>query len=96
VEAVVATGACPDCGGPLTTANFSLDHRHPVCRGGGHALANLAVTCAACNRAKGPLTAAEYRQLLALLAAWPAEARRHTLARLRAGGRVGFRNDPLA
>jgi hypothetical protein len=40
-----------------------------------------------CNEIKGALTEAEFASLLALLATWPEEARRATLARLRAGGR---------
>ncbi len=42
-----------------------------------------------CNETKGALTEGEFTALLTPLAAWPDEARRGTLARLRAGGRVG-------
>lgn len=45
-------GDCPAC--------MELDHRDPVALGGANTVANLAVACQACNRAKGctPLPAA--------------------------------------
>jgi hypothetical protein len=41
------------------------------------------------QRDEGALTEDEFTALLALLATWPDEARRGTLARLRAGDRLG-------
>ncbi len=78
---------CPFCGTRLTERNFSIDHEQPTSRGGAHAFANLHVTCRRCNEIKGPLSTAEFAQLLAVLLTWPAEARRNVLARLRAGAR---------
>jgi len=83
------TPARPSCRGPLTARNFGLDHATPTSRGGGWGLDDLRVTCLRCNEIKGALTEDEFESLLALLATWPDEARRGTLARLRAGGRVG-------
>jgi hypothetical protein len=74
---------------PLTPEGFGLDHATPTSRGGGWGLSNLRVVCMRCNETKGALTEDELTALLALLARWPDEARRGTLARLRAGGRVG-------
>jgi 5-methylcytosine-specific restriction endonuclease McrA len=64
-----------------------VDHINPVARQGEHAYGNLRVVCMACNSAKGPLTIAEWDDLLELLASWPAPIAANTLARLRAGGR---------
>ncbi len=80
---------CPHCLGPLTPRNFGIDPARPTSRGGGWGLDNLRVLCMRCNETKGALTEAEFASLLALLATWPEEARRATLARLGAGGRVG-------
>lgn len=52
-------------------------------------LDNHRVVCMRCNEIKGGLTEAEFASLLALLANWPEETCRATLARLRAGGTVG-------
>lgn len=78
---------CPYCRGKLTPKAFGLDHATPTSRGGGWGVDNLRVVCMRCNETKGALTDEEFSALLALLAAWPEEARRGTLARLRAGGR---------
>src|SRR5947209_5509699 len=86
-RAALDAGPCPFCGRPLTDRNFSFDHAEPVCRGGAFDFANLTVCCLDCNAAKGPLTMGEFTALLAVLAHWPEDARRNTLARLRAGAR---------
>lgn len=77
---------CPYCRAALTAATFGLDHAEPTSRGGSWGLDNLVVCCQACNQAKGPLTAAEYAALLALLATWPEPAARDLIARLRSAG----------
>lgn len=41
---------CRYCG--CERGPFSIDHIHPISRGGDNALANLAVACAACNLSK--------------------------------------------
>ena len=86
VRKALDSGDCPYCWGPLTERNFSPDHKVPTSRAGGHSVANLAICCLDCNLAKGPLDHVEWRQLVQVLASWSAPARRHTLARLRAGG----------
>ncbi len=80
---------CRHCGVTLTARAFGIDHAQPTSRGGGWGLDNLRVVCMRCNEAKGALSEEEFTALLALLATWPDEARRGTLARLRAGGRAG-------
>lgn len=87
IHSAIADGKCPFCRGPITEANFGIDHADPVCRSGGFDFANLIVCCMPCNSAKGPLTATEFRALLAILATWPEQARKNTLARLKAGAR---------
>jgi 5-methylcytosine-specific restriction endonuclease McrA len=79
---------CPYCNDRLTVADFSLDHLHPVSRGGEHELDNLIVCCTGCNQSKGSMNDGEFTALLAVMAAWPEAVRRDTLARLRAGGRM--------
>jgi 5-methylcytosine-specific restriction endonuclease McrA len=68
--------------------DFQVDHRTPIARGGRHQLDNLAVSCAPCNSAKGKLTEAEFRQLLALVRTWHPAAAEDLLRRLRQGGRA--------
>jgi len=79
---------CPYCGRLVLPESFSVDHRTPPGRGGRHTLANLLVCCPACNEAKGLLKEAEFRELLALLEAWPPLVRLDVLARLRSGGKA--------
>lgn len=78
-------GRCPYCRGQLSAANFCFDHRLPIVRDGRFTLRNLEVCCAACQRAKGVLDATEYRELLAVVAAWPKPVAANFLDRLRAG-----------
>lgn len=49
---------CRYCG--CTDGPFDIDHKLPWSRGGSHALDNLTVACAPCNRSKGALTAEEF------------------------------------
>lgn len=49
---------CVYCG--TTEAEFHLDHVFPLSRGGDHSAANLAVSCASCNRSKGDKTIEEW------------------------------------
>lgn len=81
-----ANPLCAYCRMPLSFA-VSLDHRQPLARGGKHALDNLAVCCERCNRLKGMLTEAEYRELLMLLASFHPTARADVERRMLAGGR---------
>ena len=49
----------------LKTFNLVLDHKVPLSRGGGDAIANLQTTCVACHADKGQTTDTEYRLYLA-------------------------------
>lgn len=49
---------CRYCG--TYEASFEVDHMLPWSRGGTHALENLTIACAPCNRSKGALTAEEF------------------------------------
>ena len=61
-----------------------MDHRVPLGRDGGAELTNLALSCKACNGAKGPLLESEFRELLALVSTWD-DGGKTLLARLRGG-----------
>jgi len=69
---------CPYCRCLVTelpTANiWSVDHRVPTSRGGGHRYRNLLVCCKTCNTRKADLTEEEFRALLALVYSWPPAA----------------------
>jgi len=56
----------------------------PISRGGTAVLENLVVSCGGCNRAKGEMTADEFRALRALVATWP-DAGKNLMARLKMG-----------
>jgi 5-methylcytosine-specific restriction endonuclease McrA len=69
----------------LGITEVSLDHRTPVSAGGATTLENLAVSCSACNRAKGAMSEAEFRALLGVVASWPGSVgRASVMRRLRA------------
>lgn len=51
---------CVYCAEQLALEAATLDHVHPVSRGGGDDLGNLVVACAACNRMKGDMLPAEF------------------------------------
>jgi 5-methylcytosine-specific restriction endonuclease McrA len=82
---VKAHRTCAYCGCVLTAGSFSLDHASPISRKADFGLANLRVCCVVCQERKGPLTEAEYRQLLQLIATWPPVAGTDVFRRLRAG-----------
>ena len=51
---------CVYCGHRLDPLEATLDHVHPVARGGAHAPGNLVVACAPCNRMKGDMLPYEF------------------------------------
>lgn len=55
---------CYLCYLPITDGTDNLEHKTPVCRGGRHELANLAVAHSTCNYLKGARTEDEYRRLV--------------------------------
>jgi len=73
------SGLCPYCMKRVTLATVALDHKIPVNRGGGHTASNLAFICQSCNKAKGNLTADEFRSLIRHLDSWEVEQRNFTL-----------------
>jgi len=52
---------CAYCGHRGTSATLEVDHKTPVARGGSDDPANLTTACWECNRAKGTMTAGEFR-----------------------------------
>src|SRR5688500_11858132 len=46
---------CVYCAVPLALEVATLDHVHPVARGGAHTPGNLVTACAPCNRLKGDM-----------------------------------------
>jgi len=52
---------CAYCGHRGTSATLEVDHKTPVARGGSDDPANLTTACWECNRAKGRMTAGEFR-----------------------------------
>ena len=91
----IRLGPCPYCGSRLTDKSVSFDHATPICRGGSPEFANITVCCLSCNTAKGPLTAAEFRALLAFLQSFSPAAATNTIARLKAGARTARFSSPL-
>ena len=51
---------CVYCGTLLGLAHATLDHVHPLSRGGDHAPGNLVVACEDCNQLKGSLLPVEF------------------------------------
>jgi 5-methylcytosine-specific restriction endonuclease McrA len=51
---------CVYCGTSLGIDNATLDHVHPLSRGGDHAPGNLVAACQPCNQLKGSLLPAEF------------------------------------
>ncbi len=51
---------CVYCAAGLTPETATLDHVHPVSRGGTHAPGNLVVACRSCNQLKGDLLPLEF------------------------------------
>jgi hypothetical protein len=58
---------CRYCTGYFTLEQVSVDHAHPLSRGGGVELDNLDFPCKPCNARKGSLTPEEYFLLLEFL-----------------------------
>jgi len=54
----------------ITLHNMHVDHRTPVARGGDNSLANLCLTSAHMNTAKGQMTEHEFKALLELISQW--------------------------
>jgi 5-methylcytosine-specific restriction endonuclease McrA len=51
---------CVYCASPLDSSVATLDHVHPVARGGAHVPGNLVTACAPCNRLKGDMLPHEF------------------------------------
>jgi 5-methylcytosine-specific restriction endonuclease McrA len=51
---------CVYCARPLALEFATLDHVHPVARGGTHNPGNLVTACARCNRLKGDMLPADF------------------------------------
>ena len=51
---------CVYCAAPLVLELATLDHVHPVAKGGGHTPGNLVAACARCNRLKGDMLPADF------------------------------------
>lgn len=51
---------CVYCGSLLGLEDATLDHVHPLSRGGDHAPGNLVAACQACNQLKGSLLPLEF------------------------------------
>lgn len=51
---------CVYCAAPLGFELATLDHVHPLARGGAHAPGNLVAACARCNMLKGDMLPADF------------------------------------
>jgi hypothetical protein len=86
VAPALSAGICPYYAGPLTVANFSVDHHNPISRDGDFSIGNILVCHLRYNKIKGNLTSHEFLHLTAFLAHFPPEVGKVVLARLYAGG----------
>jgi hypothetical protein len=86
VAHALSVGTCPYCAGPLTVANFSIDHHNPISRDGDFSIGNIVVCDLRCNKIKGNLNDHEFLQFIGFLAKFPPEVGKDVLARLYAGG----------
>ena len=77
--------SCPYCGAPIDALSASLDHKQPLTRGGYLFLSNLEAICAACNRLKGGLTPAEFRELMEWVYRQAPAAQQDVIGRLKLG-----------
>lgn len=75
---------CPYCEVALTPKTYTIDHLIPLARGGRVEFDNLSPACKRCNDTKGEMTAAEFRQLRAMVLTWEDKGK-NVLARLRSG-----------
>ncbi len=82
------TTPCDSCTLSLNALTLVVDHSLPVSRGGELGLQNLALLCEECNRAKGKLTASEFRALRQFLDGLAPQAANDVLTRLKTG--AGF------
>ena len=76
---------CPYCQEGVPVPNISVDHITPRSRGGSDSIANIHLTCLACNHAKGNLTHLEFMELMDFLATRPA-TKKNLMGRLKASG----------
>lgn len=60
-------GVCAWCGQSVVNLPFELDHVIPLSDKGAHSVANLVLSCEACNRRKASLHPATFAQSLAVL-----------------------------
>ena len=51
---------CVYCAAPLEFDFATLDHVHPLSRGGAHVPGNVVLACGRCNRLKGDLLPTEF------------------------------------
>lgn len=79
---------CKYCKEKLDPTNISLDHCHPLQRGGKEDPTNYDFVCFPCNRSKGTLTGVEYRRLVSLLNTFKMDIKNMILKKLRAAWRV--------
>jgi hypothetical protein len=80
-----ADDTCPYCLGPLRVANFTLDYKIPIARGGKYIFKNIEVCCRDCRLLKGVLDIQEFRELLRLVFSWPKPIQNDFRARLQTG-----------
>ncbi len=51
---------CVYCAAPLDYSRATLDHVHPLAKGGAHSPGNVVVACPSCNRLKTDMMPAEF------------------------------------
>jgi 5-methylcytosine-specific restriction endonuclease McrA len=51
---------CVYCAAPLDVARATLDHVHPLAKGGAHVPGNVVAACAPCNRLKADMLPVEF------------------------------------
>jgi 5-methylcytosine-specific restriction endonuclease McrA len=69
----------------LTLDTLEVDHKTPLNRGGTNSTDNLCFASSSANKAKGILTAEEFRELLELIKGWNEIGRESLLRRLKQG-----------
>lgn len=74
---------CHYTGEKITLAKSQIDHKEPLERGGSNDFENLCLCSPSANRAKGAMTEAEFKALLALVTSFP-DGGRDVLRRLKA------------
>ena len=81
---------CPYCGAAIDSLSASLDHAQPISRCGSLGLDNLDAICEPCNRLKGALTSAEFKELRQWIDRQNIAAAEDIVGRLKAGA-MGMR-----